>query len=944
MREKTIANEKAFFLEPYRYTADFESGSVGSWSAYPPFQDTGYDYTIMVKKIEGNDSKALVREIMPNYAIDYRFGVRKKLDMFVDASSSVSFRFYIKSDSGTKGVVVKFGFDDGRSIETMIPFKKTMKWEKVKIDFDTIIGDNRMKRLQAIAFIVICPDADPGSLHQFAVDDVMVEGYRIMPLKINEPDASWLEEFQCHVLKKHFKEGETIKISTEFPENVKIEKAEAELSRALTAEDRKTFQMKKVSNGRWELEILPGELKKGMWRADIEGVGKDGKRIASTVVLIMKPEKELAGHPRLLISKDDKEKILEKIKRKPYKAIWEAIKSSAESSRKTYNPEDFNYCLDAFDAVYWLPTLPGYNTIIRQPAKLSRANGLVYFLEECNCAGKAVKETLLKMAEWPTWVHPHIFKMGQFTYFIVGMSLEDFSLGYDTIYDLLSPGERKKIADAFFHNGIMGVFKEYVGDNRVSSDTSNWIAHVTGGGILSAVAIQDEYTDAELEPYLTGMILKLGELVKCGFDPTGDYGEGYSYHVYTLQTMAETMAVLERNFGIQFPGKVFHSYRYIFYQAVFPQEDHQGSAAIYDFGDARNQLSSMTPLVYLLNKTRDPLLKWLYDKKPGKEDMDLFYYDDTIPSKGPSDLPTCAWFKDVGTVVFRSGFGYEDFAFIFRCGPFYNHQHFDHGSFYLLDKGEELISEPGRTEYYTDPWYHKLFIQPGGHNCILVDENVESQRAGGDLLHDVKAWQDHGKITNFMEFEAGAFVSGDLTGLYKGKFKHLTRNIVYIKPRTVVIIDKGIGANDARRMNLRFHAKKKEDIKLNGKAVEITKPNASLWIQTVFPEKYEVEVKKRPLTLDEFNEIQGENPFAMLEAGFVQLTTDVIPECTMFINVLTTDREVIGGLNARRTKNYCELTIGGTTYYINCSVGEEMTIGDIRSHALVYTKEWYALA
>jgi hypothetical protein len=707
------------------------------------------------------------------------------------------------------------------------------------------------------------------------------------------------------------------------------------LSRALTAEDRKTFQMKKVTAARWELEILPGELKKGMWRVDIEGVGKDGKKITAAVVFIMKPEKELSGHPRLLISKQDKEKILEKIKRKPYQTIWEAIKSSAESSRKKYNPEDFNYSLDAFDAIYWLPTLSGYNTIIRQPAKLARANGLVYFLEDCNCAGKAVKETLLKMAEWPTWVHPHISRMGQFSHFIVGMSLEDFSLGYDTIYDLLSPGERKKIADAFFHNGIMGVFEEYVRDNRVSSDTSNWIAHVTGGGILSAVAIQGEYTDAELEPYLTGMILKLGELVKCGFDPTGDYGEGYSYHVYTLQTMAETMAVLERNFGIRFPGKVFHSYRYIFYQGIFPREGAQESAAIYDFGDARNQLSSMTPLVYLLNKTRDPLLKWLYDKKPGDEDMDLFYYDDTIPSKGPSDLPTNEWFKDVGTVVFRSGFGYEDFAFIFRCGPFYNHQHFDHGSFYLLDKGEELISEPGRTEYYTDPWYHKLFIQPGGHNCILVDENVESQRAGGDLLHDVKAWQDHGKITNFMEFEEGAFVSGDLTGLYKGKFKHLTRNIVYIKPRTVIIIDKGIGANDAQRMNLRFHAKRKGDIKLNGKTVEITKPNTSLWIQTVFPEQYEVEVKKRPLTLDEFTEVQEENVFTLSEAGFVQLTAEVNRECTIFINVLATDREVIEGLDVCRADRYCTLTVGDTTYYINTTDGV-MTIGDTETDAPVY--------
>ncbi len=38
-------------LEPFTYSFDFESGSVGSWSSYPPAQDIAYDPTIWVKKI-----------------------------------------------------------------------------------------------------------------------------------------------------------------------------------------------------------------------------------------------------------------------------------------------------------------------------------------------------------------------------------------------------------------------------------------------------------------------------------------------------------------------------------------------------------------------------------------------------------------------------------------------------------------------------------------------------------------------------------------------------------------------------------------------------------------------------------------------------------------------------------------------------------------------------
>ncbi|MCP5107929.1 MAG: hypothetical protein GY950_31360, partial [bacterium] len=799
-KETTPTNGSDFLLIPHRYTADFESGSVGAWSSYPPFQDTGYDYSILVKRVEGYDAGALVREVTPDYAGDFRFGVRKKFPIYVDADSTLTFRFYIKSFNGTEGVLLKFAFGDSGSVETKIPAKTIMRWEQAEIRFDKIIGKDEIKQLSAVAFIALCPDADPESLHRFAITDVEVNGLGMMPFKIAEPDGSWLEEFRCFVLKKHFNEGGAVRVTGEFPAEAGVTKAEAALSRALTGKDGKRFLMEKCSGG-WELNVPPPGPGKGMWRAEIEGTGVGGKKIISAVVFLVTPKTVPSGHPRLLISEEDKEKILENIKKEPYQKIWGEIKSKAASPREKYEPDDynFNYHLDAFDADYWLATVSGYNTVIRQPGKLARSNGLVYFLKGSVCAGEAVKATLLKMADWTTWLHPHLLKLGQSAYFPVGMSLADFSLGYDMVYGRLTKAERKKIADSFFHNGIEGVFDEYVKDNRVSSDTSNWIAHITGGGILGALAIKGEYSDAELEPYLTGMILKLGEFVNSTFDGAGNYGEGYSYHCYTLQTLAETMAALERNLGIQFPQKVFDSYEYMFYQ-VDP-----GAGKVYDFGDARSQMVSMTYFVYILNQNKNSQLKWLYDKKPGTEDMDLFYYDDTIEAKAPDDLPKTVLFEDVGTAVFRSGFKHEDFAFIFRCGPFYNHQHFDHGSFYLLDGGEELVSEPGRTDYYADPWYRKLFIQPGGHNCILVDENVESQMAGGDLLHDVAAWGDHGKMSGLVQFKGGAFVSGDLTGLYKGKFKGLTRGILYLEPRTVIIIDKGIGAVGVRHMNLRFH-------------------------------------------------------------------------------------------------------------------------------------------
>ena len=62
------------------------------------------------------------------------------------------------------------------------------------------------------------------------------------------------------------------------------------------------------------------------------------------------------------------------------------------------------------------------------------------------------------MSEWPTFVHPHILNQGQFTYWPVGLTILDLALGYDWVYDLLTPEEQAKIAGALYHKGVTEVF------------------------------------------------------------------------------------------------------------------------------------------------------------------------------------------------------------------------------------------------------------------------------------------------------------------------------------------------------------------------------------------------------------------------------------------------------------------------------------------------------
>lgn len=911
-------------LDPAVVTFDFESGSVGAWSSYPPAQDTAYDPTIWVKKIEGNETAALLREIAPNYPIEYVFGMRKKLNLHADGESLLSFKYYVKSFKPAEAVIVKLAFGDGTSVEKRIPVKAGLRWTDAQVPFREIVEQGKTKRLDAVAFMALIPRADPEALLKFAIDDVSIKGYRPARFEVLEPESEFLEEFDAAVSKKHYGAGEDVKFRGTFPADVK--KASAVLERALTGDKARTIAMKKDGRS-WSASVPGGTLGGGIWKATLSGRDGSGREIRSSLVFLVRPKDAPAGHPGVLVSSADRDKAVETAKSGRGKEIWEKLKASAAAQRKKVDPGQFTYNLDAYDEVYWLPTYRGYASTIRSLSGYARANGLVYLLSGDEAAGQAARRALLKMAEWPSYVHPHILNQGQFTYWPVGLVILDMALGYDWIHDILSPEERKKIAGCLYHNGVTEIFKEYVRDNRVSSDTSNWISHVTGGGILGALAIRGEYSAAELEPYLTGMILKVNELVKKTYDRDGNYGEGYGYHNFTTETLAQIIPALEMNFGIEFPGVIFDAHTYLLYQTNFKTKE------IYDFGDTGTHLAPLANFAPLLKKTKDPLLGRLYDLAPGNEDMDLLFAPEGLKPREPSILPGIKLFRDVGTAVFRSGFGDDDFAFIFRCGPFYNHQHFDQGSFFLTDRGEDFILEGGKTDYYNDPWYQKFFIQPGAHNCILADGNEESQTAG-DLLKDVKAWRDFAGITDFLETPEGAFVSGDLTKIYKKKFESLNRNILYLKPRTIVLIDRARSAeaNGAKTMDIRFHPPLRKDVVLKEDRIEIRKPAASLFIKTFSPDNHGREVLKRPLSLAEFG---SENPVTMNARGFIQLSGTLEPKGTTFINVLSTDEKAVSQAEKSRGADFIEMDFGGKSFFISKAAGA-YAAGDVRTDALVF--------
>ena len=208
-----------------------------------------------------------------------------------------------------------------------------------------------------------------------------------------------------------------------------------------------------------------------------------------------------------------------------------------------------------------------------------------------------------------------------------------------------------------------------------------------------------------------------------------------------------------------------------------------GTQRVSDFGDTSDNSAPMTNFAYILRRPKTPLLKWLYDPCSGFAGSGPRLRRRHRPSRTPGEPPPdlSVLFRDVGHRGFPAGFGPDDFCFIFRCGPFLQPSAFRPGRVLLSDRRRGFPGRGRPDRLLLRSLVPEVFIQPGGHNCILLDGNPESQRAG-DLLYDVPAWQDHARITDFLDFEDGAFLSAELAPIYKGKFESLRRAVFTSNP------------------------------------------------------------------------------------------------------------------------------------------------------------------
>ncbi|MEX2585089.1 MAG: heparinase II/III family protein, partial [Balneolaceae bacterium] len=197
---------------------------------------------------------------------------------------------------------------------------------------------------------------------------------------------------------------------------------------------------------------------------------------------------------------------------------------------------------------------------------------------------------------------------------------------------------------------------------------------------------------------------------------------------------------------------------------------------------------------------------------------------------------------------------------------------------------EELVTEPGRASYYSDPYFWSYFIQPAAHNTILVDDFPESQFAG-DYKNEMTGFNKYARLKDALVSDAGGFLVSELAPVYHSDLETMQRRIWFIDPGYVVIDDRVRSNGEAHTYQMQLHPPNLPSLAIDGDRARVTGEQSTLDIQVLMPDAPRLIKKQYPLAN---RDIDVEN---LLPKGALQVTHDSPQRNQEFRVVLTPRRD-----------------------------------------------------
>ncbi len=776
---------------PFTWRESFHGAGLSQFASYPPVQDAGYDPSILpVSDSEAPGGRALMRVLKPVRSGPVRFGFIRRLDLVAAANASLSFSYRLDGASPGDSIEIGIAAANGRRYAAVTQTGTSRIWHRVRLGLADLRDESRLPPpagvgIEALYLVAGLPHADPDATYRFLIGDLLFQAARGMRFQLLRPPAVALEPRQELFATINLEAGGALGIEANSP--VALARAECvvkdqdgKTTASAPLYDDATHGDHTAHDGIWTNEALPDlPNHPGVYKLSLNGVTANGDVLVTTVRLVRTTSISHV-HPRLYFSPADRAKLAARTRDPKYAALWQQFVTQAKLSRNSGDLSRGAAILPMLDSGYLLPTLPGYFDLITKAGNRIQYNALVAYVSGDAEARGAAKEALLTVMKWDSWAPPWFPAHGQATYYPAGQLTAQAAFAYDALYDQLSPEERKIVREGLIRKGILPAYQEYVLDDRVIANTSNWIAHSVAGSLLAAAVVKGDNADPDLDLYINGLLDKFEAHIAASYLPSGSYGEGISYQEFDLETLAPALTALNRVFGLDYWGS-----SYVKDSLWYPLSTLADPiSGCLDMGDTHCPGGhSVAPVVA---QSRNPVFRWYQNHFAPSSFQDFLFADDTLKSETPKS-PGSRYFPRKGAAVFRTGWKPNDAILLFRAGPDFNHNHADQGSFLLRALGENLVTEAGYADYYKDPYYDTYFKQAAGHNTVLVDGDPASQEVADTLTF--AALHEYPRIVNVVTSADFDAVDSELQQVYRGRLKRFVRRVVFLKPDYVVVYD-----------------------------------------------------------------------------------------------------------------------------------------------------------
>ncbi len=484
----------------------------------------------------------------------------------------------------------------------------------------------------------------------------------------------------------------------------------------------------------------------------------------------------LPPHPRILLFKDEENTLKKNVSTN---SIWSTVQQAI---------------LNESDRLITTPPVQRIQIGRRLLDKSREALRRMFFLsyayritENKKYAERGEKE-LLTITGFNDWNPSHFLDVAEMTMAI--------AIGYDWLYDYLSPASRSAIKEAILKKGL-----EPSLDSKYNSwlrAEHNWNQVCNAGMTYGAMAIYED--QPELAKQIINRAIESIELPMKDYAPDGGYPEGYGYWGYGTSFNIMFLSAVEKLFGKDFGLSQMPGF---LHTASFLENMTGTTGKPFNYSDAGGNGGLHPAMFWFAAKTKDPSLLWV-EKNYLNDNAQKYIGDRLLPAmllwshgvdmnkitppkttmwvgqgKNPVALMRTSWTDTNAIYVAMKGGSVS-----------VNHAHMDIGSFVMDADGVRWAMDFGMQDYES---LESKGIQVFGRTQDAQRWTIFRYT---NLVHNTLAINNqHQKVTGHAPIVSSGTNSSsmnavtDLSEIYKGSVAKAMRGIAVVDQSYVVVRD-----------------------------------------------------------------------------------------------------------------------------------------------------------